>query len=73
MRRVETQLSLSDLENLKITIAQYNKASIIKALDNTISIYKTLRRKLYTDKNQFQTLAEKRSCEYLKTIKQKDT
>ena len=72
LRRVETQLSLSDLENLKITIAQYNKASIIKALDNTISIYKTLRRKLYTDKIQFQSLAEKRSCEYLKTIKQKD-
>jgi hypothetical protein len=71
LRRVETDLNLSDLENLKITIAQYNKASIIKALDNTVSIYKSLRRKLYPDTIQLQTLAEKRSMEYLKKIKQK--
>jgi hypothetical protein len=71
LRRVETELNLSDMENLKITIAQYNKASIIKALDNTISIYKTLRRKLYTDSVQLQTLAEKKSIEYFKKIKQK--
>jgi hypothetical protein len=73
LRKVETELNLSDLENLKITIAQYNRGSIIKALDNTVSIYKSLRRKLYTDKVQLQSLAEKRSCEYLKTIKQKNT
>ena len=69
LRRVETQLSLSDLENLKITIAQYNRASIIKALDNSISIYKSLRRKLYPDKVELQTKAEKRSVEYFKKIK----
>lgn len=71
LRRVETQLSLSDLENLKITIAQYNRESIIKALDNSISIYRSLRRKLYSDTVQLQSLAEKRSCEYLKSIKQR--
>ncbi len=69
LRRVETQLSLSDLENLKITIAQYNRESIIKALDNSISIYKSLRRKLYTDTIDLQTKAEKRSLEYFKKIK----
>ena len=69
LRRVETQLSLSDLENLKITIAQYNRASIIKALDNSISIYKSLRRKLYPDTVELQTKAEKRSVEYFKEIK----
>ncbi len=69
LRRVETQLSLSDVENLKITIAQYNRASIIKALDNSISIYKSLRRKLYPDTVELQTKAEKRSVEYFKEIK----
>ncbi len=69
LRRVETQLSLSDLENLKITIAQYNRASIIKALDNSISIYKSLRRKLYPDTVELQTKAEKRSVGYFKEIK----
>lgn len=69
LRRVETELSLSDLENLKITLAQYNKESIIKALDNAVSIYKSLRRKLYTGDVQLQTRAEKKSLEYLKEIK----
>ena len=69
LRRVETQLSLSDLENLKITIAQYNRESIVKALDNSISIYKSLRRKLYSDSIELQTKAEKRSLEYFKKIK----
>ncbi|MBL7721429.1 MAG: aminoglycoside 6-adenylyltransferase [Chitinophagaceae bacterium] len=69
LRRVETQLSLSDLENLKITIAQYNKASIIKALDNSISIYKSLRRKLFPATITMQEKAEKRSLEYFKQIK----
>lgn len=69
LRRVETQLSLSDLENLKITIAQYNNASIIKALDNSISIYKSLRRKLFPATITMQEKAEKRSLEYFKQIK----
>ncbi|HRF16701.1 MAG TPA: aminoglycoside 6-adenylyltransferase [Chitinophagaceae bacterium] len=69
LRRVETQLNLSDLENLKITIAQYNKASIIKALDNSISIYKSLRRKLFPATITLQEKAEKRSLEYFKQIK----
>jgi len=69
LRRVETQLSLSDLENLKITIAQYNKVSIIKALDNSISIYKSLRRKLFPATITLQEKAEKRSLEYFKEIK----
>jgi hypothetical protein len=72
LRKVEKKLTLPDLEDLKITVAQYSKASVLKALENSISVYRMLRRKLYTDKIQFQSLAEKRSCEYLKTIKQKD-
>lgn len=72
LRRVETQLSLSDLENLKITIAQYNRESITKALDNSISIYKSLRRKLYPETVELQTKAEKRSLEYFRKIKNSD-
>ncbi len=69
MRKVETQLTASDLENLKITVAQYNKTSLLKALDNSISIYKSLRRKLYTEAVVLQSLAEKRSIDYVKEIK----
>jgi Nucleotidyltransferase domain len=70
LRRVETELNLSDMENLKITIAQYNRASIIKALDNSVSIYKSLRRKLYTDGILLQAKAEKKAMGYLKQIKE---
>lgn len=69
LRKAETKLNLPDVENLKITVAQYNKASIIKALDNTVSIYRSLRRKLFTDKIELQAKAEKRSMEYLKKVK----
>ena len=69
LRKAETKLNLPDVENLKITVAQYNKTSIIKALDNTVSIYRSLRRKLFTDKIELQAKAEKRSMEYLKRIK----
>lgn len=72
LRRVETALSLSDLENLKITIAQYTKPSVIKALDNTISIYKSLRRKIYPDTIFLQAEAEKKSIAYFKAIKTKN-
>ena len=70
-RKVETELSKPDLENLKITIAQYNRKSIITALDNIISIYRTLRKKLYSESITLQTLAEKKSMQYFKEIKQK--
>ena len=72
LRRVETALSLSDLENLKITIAQYNKTSLLKALENLVSIYKSLRRKLYSENIIQQGKAEKLSLQYLKKIKNKN-
>jgi predicted nucleotidyltransferase len=69
LRKVEKKLNPPDLEDLKITVAQYNKASVLKALDNTVSVYRMLRRKLFTDKVLVQAKAEKRSMEYLKEIK----
>ncbi|MEO7982860.1 MAG: nucleotidyltransferase domain-containing protein [Bacteroidota bacterium] len=69
LRKVEKKLNLPDLEDLKITVAQYNRASILKALDNTISVYRMLRRKLFSDKIQLQVRAEKRIMEYLKQLK----
>jgi len=69
LRKVETELSLPDLENLKITIAQYNRAAIIKALDNSVSIYRNLRKKLYPPEVRWQARAEERSMAYFKKIK----
>lgn len=68
LRKVENKLSPADLENLKITVAQYTKASLVKSLDNIISIYRSLRRKLYTDNVQLQEKAEKKSVAYFKQL-----
>lgn len=68
LRKVENKLSPADLENLKITVAQYTKASLVKSLDNIISIYRSLRRKLYTDNVQLQEKAEKKSTGYFRQI-----
>ena len=69
IRKVELKLTAPDLENLKITVAQYNKTSLVRALENTISIYKSLRRKLYPVSIELQDRAEKASLAYLKGIK----
>lgn len=69
VRKVEQQLNAADLENLKITVAEYNKASLLKSLDNIISIYRSLRRKLGTEKLQLQEKAEKKSTDYFKQIR----
>lgn len=71
LRKVETQLSKPDLENLKITVADYDVYSIITSLDNVISIYRSLRRKLFPDTIELRTRAEKEAMAYFKNIKQK--
>lgn len=68
LRKVETKLTLPDLEDLKITVPQYNRTSILKTLDNSISIYKMLRRKVFDNKVNLQELAEKRAVAYFKKI-----
>jgi len=69
LRKVEMKLNPADLENLKITVAQYTKNSLIKALDNIISVYRSLRRKLFAETVQLQVLAEKKSIAYFKAIR----
>ena len=68
VRKVENNLNPSDLENLKITIAQYNKKSIVKAVDNSISVYRSLRRKLYPASVQLQSRAEEKAVAYFKEV-----
>ncbi len=69
IRRAESRLPAADLESLKITVADYNRGSISKAMDNIISIYKTLRRKIFSKEILFQTQAENRAVAYFKKIK----
>lgn len=69
LRKVEARLKAADLENLKITVAQYNKTSLSRALDNAVSVYRSLRRTLLKDTQLWQNNAEKKSMDYFKAIR----
>lgn len=71
LRKVETRLTASDLENLKITVAKYERASLFKALDNAVSVYRGLRRKVFMPDVILREETEKKSMAYLKKEKQK--
>jgi hypothetical protein len=69
LRKVEMQLPADDLELIKGTLAEHNKASVIQALENSISLYRSLR-PLVSATILLQSFAEKRSMEYLEQVKQ---
>lgn len=71
VRKVEVDLNPADLENLKITIAKYDFDSVFRALENAISMYRSLRRKIFPDNIIMQERAEKKSVSYLKEIKKR--
>ena len=70
LRKAESRLTKQDLENLKKTVASYNRSELLKALDETIASYLALRKEIYTDNTILQTLTEKKSLDYLEKIKQ---
>ena len=51
--------------------SQYNRDSLVKGLDNAISVYRSLRRKLGSEQLQLQERAEKKSMSYFRELKGK--
>ncbi|HYF03511.1 MAG TPA: aminoglycoside 6-adenylyltransferase [Patescibacteria group bacterium] len=72
VRRVETQLQREDFEKLKGTIANYDRVSLVRTLENSIELYKELREKLFDRNVNLQGETENRVMEFLKEIKEKD-
>jgi hypothetical protein len=69
LRKVEMQLPAAEIESLKRTLAEHNKDSVIHALENSISIYLSLRQS-FSATTLLQSFAEKRSLEYLEQVKE---
>jgi hypothetical protein len=69
LRKLEQQLPAADLGQLVGTVAQPNKDSVINALENSITIYRSVR-PLVSANILLQSFAEKRSLEYFEKIKQ---
>lgn len=64
VRKVETELSVGDLEFLKSTIPNYDKQSLLKSLKNAISLYRILRTALFGPQVCMQTETEQRVMDY---------
>ena len=69
IRKVETELSSDDLEQLKSTIATYGKASILNTMENSINLYKSLRTILFDKAVHLQKNTENRVLEYIHGLK----
>jgi predicted nucleotidyltransferase len=71
VRKVETQLSEKDFEDLKLTIPAYTKPALIDALKNSVALYRKLRTSLFDDSIQLRKDTESTVMEYFKEIMQR--
>lgn len=68
VRKLETQISPADLDQLKQTLAGYDKASLINAVENCVFLYRSLRQSLYKGIT-LRIAAEERVIEYFNEVK----
>lgn len=71
VRKVETQLSSTDLAALKSTIPAYTKPSLIQSLESSIQLYRDLRNSLYGPDILLQKETEARVMAFLEEIRNK--
>lgn len=72
VRKVEALLHDEDFIGLKSTLAEYEKVSLINALENAVALYKRLRSTLFSKDVEFKTAAEAKVLQYLQQIKLQD-
>ena len=72
VRKVEMNLATDDLSKLMLTIAKYDRASIIAALEASIKLYRELRQQLFQKEIKIQIETELKAIEYLQIIKAKN-
>jgi hypothetical protein len=72
VRKMETAIDKKDLEDLRSTLADYDRASLISALENCISLYRDLRKTIYPTDIVLQTETEKQVLIFLETIRNRN-
>ena len=68
VRKLEMQIEPHDLDLIRRTIADYQKQSLLNAVDNSISLYRYLRQHLYKD-IALKIDAEQRVIDYFQEVK----
>ena len=64
VRKVETELTDEDLSALKLTIAKYDRNSLLEGLQNVVLLYRKLRIKLFNQEVAFNLQTENKVMEY---------
>ena len=68
VRKAETSFTRNDLNDLKLTLPNYNKQSLIGCLKNSVALYRKIRAELFNENVFLQTKAEERVMKYLDEI-----
>lgn len=71
VRKVEFELSESDLNDLRSTLPSYNKESLFKTLRNAVTLYRKLRELLYSKDIIWQNTTEKSVMNYFDMLEAK--
>lgn len=68
VRKIETVISAQDLSKLKQTVASTDRQSLVKAVENAVDFYRSLRTELFPNIS-LKSSAEHRVMEYLNEVK----
>ena len=68
VRKVETDLNSDDLAKLKLTLATYDRKSLLESLRNAVLLYRELRAVLYANTINLQNNTEEKVMNYFEAI-----
>lgn len=71
VRKAETQLNFEDIEDLKLTVGALDKAALIAALENSITLYLKLRRHLFDATIDLHEATKDKVIQFLLQIKER--
>ncbi|MFP7657338.1 hypothetical protein [Chryseobacterium proteolyticum] len=70
VRKVEIDLEIKDLEDLKLTLPQYNRHSLLECLRHSVLLYRQLRNVLFGNNIILQDETEKKVMLYFEELKE---
>jgi hypothetical protein len=72
VRKVETQLSAKDFEQLQATLPAYSKAALLDSLQHSVNLYRQLRGVIFSSAVTLQLETEQKVMEYFHEIKERN-
>ncbi|MFD2164596.1 aminoglycoside 6-adenylyltransferase [Paradesertivirga mongoliensis] len=71
VRKVETELSNEDFQDLRLTIPNYNRSELLTSLKEAVLLYRRLRISLFDETIEFQNITEQKVMVYFDEIERR--